>query len=413
MPLPKVIPALADLTQDIAGPLPVRLLTDWATGAQDLDAASGLLSAFEIDGTVVSTDTSGLSRMTQAMDLLDVINVVSRPKEIVHALGRAIGGRGIGTWVADNTEMIFPSGIEPETIVDTMGEVQTRIEERLPIRIGMCIHKGRFFEIGGGLYGRDADVVEYLAENCAGGGEILLTDSVLGDLSVVPADLEAKVFTEEALQLQAWLLKSKRRMPHLEERETAYPHPFPAEFYALLPRLNNAAEATELKQMIYSRWLRERVVVFIALHRDQEDARSLSGLLDALVENALMETVVRDTAPQDSIASSAGGIAIVTFAGASEALDYARTAQARLAANGLPVRVAIDTGPVLLFQNSHGPSGITGDPINIASKLSEDTGRTGRISVSARAARQLGGRVSGENFEIRISGVVLAGMVLN
>ena len=62
MPLPKVIPALADLTQDIAGPVPVDLLHRWATGDQDLAAAATLLSPFQIQGTVVSTDTSGLSR---------------------------------------------------------------------------------------------------------------------------------------------------------------------------------------------------------------------------------------------------------------------------------------------------------------------------------------------------------------
>src|SRR4051794_27385596 len=123
MALPKVIPALADLTQDIAGPLPVRLLQDWATGEQDIAAAEALLNSFEREGTVVATDTSGLSRMTQAMDLLDVLSVISGPKEIVHALGREIGGRAIGTWVADNSEMLYPAGIDPGTVVAAMGEV--------------------------------------------------------------------------------------------------------------------------------------------------------------------------------------------------------------------------------------------------------------------------------------------------
>ncbi|HXJ40106.1 MAG TPA: hypothetical protein VNH18_12585, partial [Bryobacteraceae bacterium] len=159
MPLPKVIPALADLTQDIAGPLPVRLLQDWATGEQDLSAAETLLNAFETEGTVVSTDTSGLSKMTQAMDLLDVLHVISRPKEIIHALGREVGGRAIGIWIADNSEMIYPPDVEPEVVIDAMGEVQYRIQERLRVRIGMCVHTGRFYEIGGGLYGADADLV--------------------------------------------------------------------------------------------------------------------------------------------------------------------------------------------------------------------------------------------------------------
>jgi hypothetical protein len=46
MPLPRVIPALADLTQDIAGPLPLTLLQAWAAGTQDVDTAGALLRSF-------------------------------------------------------------------------------------------------------------------------------------------------------------------------------------------------------------------------------------------------------------------------------------------------------------------------------------------------------------------------------
>src|SRR5262249_19652074 len=108
MAKPKIIPALADLTQDIAGPVPVQLLQDWASGEQDLAAAESLLDPFRIDGTVVASDTAGLSKLTQAIDLVEVISLISRPKEIVHALGVEIGGRAIGIWIADNTEMYYP-----------------------------------------------------------------------------------------------------------------------------------------------------------------------------------------------------------------------------------------------------------------------------------------------------------------
>src|SRR3954469_860406 len=78
--LPKVIPALANLTQDIAGPVPVRLLQDWAKGEQNLDAAQTLLNSFRIMGTVVTTDSSGLSKVTREMDLLEVVQWISDPK---------------------------------------------------------------------------------------------------------------------------------------------------------------------------------------------------------------------------------------------------------------------------------------------------------------------------------------------
>lgn len=414
MPFPKIIPALADLTQDIAGPVPVRLLHDWATGTQELSAAEKLLAGFEVEGTVVSTDTSGLSRMTQEMDLLDVLSLISRPKEIVHALGREIGGRPIGIWIADNSEMIYPPSVDPQTIVDAMGEAQNRIHERMPIRIGMCVHTGRFYEISGGLYGADADKVEDLAEDCAGPEEILVTDETARYLKDIPASgLLRRDFDrgEDGME-SAWLLAVERRMPNLIERDTAYPHPFPEEFYGVLSQLQGQAADAKIKEEIYSRWLREKVVLFIAHHHALEAPGAVGELLDHLVTNALMETVIQRIAPKENVASSAGGIAILTFDRADDALDFGRMTIARLAENGLRTRVAIDTGHVLLLQNPNGPSGIAGDPINIASKLSEDTGQDGFIRISDRAARQLRTQPAAERFEMQVSHVQLSGIEL-
>ena len=64
MALPTIIPALADLTQDMAGPVPVHLLYAWAAGEQEPAHADALLDPYRVEGTVVSSDTSGLSRMT-------------------------------------------------------------------------------------------------------------------------------------------------------------------------------------------------------------------------------------------------------------------------------------------------------------------------------------------------------------
>jgi hypothetical protein len=413
MPLPKVIPALADLTQDIAGPVPLRLLHDWATGEQDLSAAASLLSSFQVQGTVVSSDTSGLSKLTQETDLLDVLSLISQPKEIVYALGREIGGRAVGTWVADNTEMFYPASVEPETVVDAMAEVQCRIAERLKLRIGMCVHSGTFYEIGDGLYGGEADRVEYLAEQCAGPNEILLTERVARQLKVVASDeLTFLTFPHENFEEQAYLLKSARRMRHLEERDTLYPHPFPQDFYPLLPHFQEPVDAADVKRKVYDRWLRDRIVVFLARHREPE-VRTMAGMLDDLLINALMDTVMREAARgTDHIASSGGGIAILTFDHPRDALDFTRTTHAKLAENGLPVLAGVDAGPVLLFENSRGPSGIAGDAINVASKLAEDVGRPGCFSVTDRAAKRLGESTGHERFEIGVSGITLRGVIL-
>src|SRR5262245_4232325 len=127
---PKIVPALADLTQDIAGPVPLNLLQDWASGRQDVAAAQSLLDPFRIEGTVVASDTSGLTKMTDALDLVDIIAMISKPKEILYALGVEIGGRSIGLWIADNTEMYYPSSVPPGDVLEAMWEAQQRIAAR-------------------------------------------------------------------------------------------------------------------------------------------------------------------------------------------------------------------------------------------------------------------------------------------
>ncbi|MEQ1886412.1 MAG: hypothetical protein ABL967_15210 [Bryobacteraceae bacterium] len=412
MPLPKVIPALADLTQDIAGPIPLELLQGWAAGGQDLSAAAALLSQFQIQGTVAAADTSGLSRLTKEADLLDVLSLISGPKEILYALGREIGGRAIGTWVADNSEMFFPENVDADTLVDAMAEVQYRIGQRLKVRVGMCLHSGTFYEINRGIYGGEAERVEFLAEECAGPGEILLTERVARQLRERPSDvLTPKSFPNEGFTEQALLLRSTRRMADLPERDRAYPQPFPEDFYKLLPHFHDPAEREQVKQRVYDRWLRERVVVLLARQR-KAGTHTLADMLDDLVINALMDTVVREAAVDTRhIASSGAGLAILTFERSQDAVDFSRSVQAKLAANELPVAAGIDAGPVLLFENAHGPSGIAGDAINVASKLAEDVGGVGTIHVTDRAASRLGLQQSSERFSTKIAGVELRGIM--
>ena len=269
MALPKIIPALADLTQDIAGPLPVELLQAWAGGNQNAEEAGHLLDAYRV------------------------------------------GGRAIGVWTADNTEMYYPSSVSAGAVVEAMAEAQARIAAGGPIRIGMCVHRGDFYEVGGGLYGHDAEIVEHLAENGAGPGDLL------------------------------------------------------------------------------------------------------AFLLDGFVSNALMETVLKvSMRAGDHVAGLGGGLAILTFDTARESLDFAQAVRTRFADNGVVVKIGIDRGPVLMFSGRQTQNGISGDPVNIASKLSEDAGAVGRIRISTRALQGMPVPAGAQPFEVTASRIALTGMEL-
>jgi class 3 adenylate cyclase len=414
MPFPKTIPALADLTQDIAGPLPVDLLQKWATGTQDLPTAERLLERFRLEGHVVSTDGSGLSRMTLEQDLLEVLAAVSIPTEVVHALGTEIGGRPIGTWVADNSEMYYPAGLAPEVVLDAMNEAQVRLTQRGTVPIGMCVHTGVFYEIGQGLYGQDAQVVESLAEEYAGPGEVLVTQEVVARLrsrqrySFAPREDLSGFHPAGVLRLAR-----APRMPHLEGKNVAYPHPFSPEFFDMFTRMLGPPPDPDAKARIYGQYQRQCAILFMARERALQPENTLSFLLDELVTNALMDTVLVGTpGVKEHIAASGGGLAILSFDAVPEALEFAREVRARLARNGLAVAQGIDWGPVLLLRSQGGPSGISGDPVNVASKISEELGEPGKIFVTQRAAQFLKDVESESQFKLRISGFDLTGPVL-
>jgi class 3 adenylate cyclase len=409
MATPRIIPALADLTQDIAGPVPLPLLYAWAEGEQDAARAETLLEPFRIDGIVVSSDTTGLSRLTKERDLLDVLALISEPKQILHAFAVGIGGRPIGTWVADNTQVYYPPRIGAPAIVAAMFEAGRRVTCELTIGVGMCAHQGTFYELGGGLYGLDAHIVEKLAEHHAGPGEILVTAQVrercVADFSFEPrADLSA--FAESAVF-------SLRRAPsarHLDPQDRRYPHPYPADFYENLLAYKRSADRDGIRQAIYDRYLQRSVIVFLSRAREPGASWNGPGLLDDLLANVLLDSLVMGLeGVRTHVAGLGSGIGILTFADVSEALDTAQSLRKRFNANGLRVKIGIASGPVLLFPNPHGPSGIAGTPVNVASKISEDAGVAGQIHIAADVVSQLAA-VEGVPFEIPVGGVVLHGI---
>lgn len=413
MPLPRVIPALADLTQDIAGPLPVTLLHAWAAGSQDVEAARALLHGFRIEGAVVATDTSGLSRMIEGRDLLDVLALISTPKSIIHAVGAAVGGVGIGTWVADNTEMYYAPHVAPGVLLDAIVETQARISESCQVGIGMAVHCGEFYNIGGGLYGRDADTVELLAERDARAGEVLVTAAMAtrvasgADVRFTPAP-DLRTHDGSAV----FRFASSARMASLAATAERYPHPFPEEFFSRLSALGTTPDREAAKQAIYEQYLRDRVIVFLSVEHEPSDG-GLATLLDDLVVNALMETVIgRLPGAAAHVSGIGGGIAILAFEQADEAVDLAITLRAHFMQNAMMVKIGIDRGPVLFFANARGRSGITGDPVNIASKISEDAGAVGRINITARAAALMRDLPASNPFQTTISGVALAGVFI-
>ena len=140
------LPALADISQDIAGNIPLDVIKNWTERKKTRKLHDKILQKFIVRGTVVVSDSVGLSKITREKSLIDVMKLVSYPKEIVYKEGSKIGGRAIGVWAADNTQMFYPEGVHCQKVLLAMEKVQNELKEN-ELQIGMAIHYGDFLGV--------------------------------------------------------------------------------------------------------------------------------------------------------------------------------------------------------------------------------------------------------------------------
>ena len=339
-----------------------------------------------------------------------MLSLISRPKEIVHSLGRATGGRPIGTWVADNTQTLYPR-LTVRCVLESMFEVQCQLQEMGSVQIGMCVHHGRYYEIGGGLYGRDAFLVEHLAEEHAGAGDILITQEALQGIDDREG-LEVGISPSlpSSLQNQVYSLTKAPRCSDLEGDPSPYPFPFTEDFFQELLRFRQEGMTSQSGRQIYDRYLHDKVVVFVVRQRlVAEEEEEAAVILDNLVVDAAMSKMVRKSIDSDQGMLSGAGIAILLFDDANTAVEWSRELRASCETSDIRIKVGIHSGELLVFSDHAGLRSVAGDPINIASKLSEDRGEVGQIAVTRRTAERLKHPPGGGPFEIEVSNVTIKG----
>ena len=206
-------------------------------------------------------------------------------------------------------------------------------------------------------------------------------------------------------------VRSGPRLQHLRGERIQYPHPYPDDFFQSLLELRGHRAPATLRASIYQSLLQERVIVFMTRERDTTEASSITGLLDSLVANAVMEAVVSQASDiREHLASLGGGLAILSFTDPQQAVDVSLMMRDRFVESGLPVKLGIDAGPVLMLAKQRGPSGIAGDAVNMASKISDDIGIVNMISITTRVVDRVRGLDGAEPFSAKISNVAISGV---
>ncbi len=409
---PTLLPAqrvsLSDVAQDIAGDLPRELLLRWNDSARTTAVHDELLAPYLVRGTIVSSDSAGLSSLTQRLPLAAVLKLVSEPKEILYALARAVGAEPIGVWTADNAQLFFDESIAPSTVLEQLIEAQRTIATRA-VQIGIGVHVARCYRIAGGLYGEEADLIEHVAEDVTRGGEILITQSTYENISSAQRARSAPCEPGRGPVPLRSITQFDGPSLAVNGEDTDYPAPFSRAFLHTL----RAHSVAELSVMPLHDHRRRSHVVFVKV---SPGARL--RLLDAFTELALVDGLFRRTVERHraltpsrcELIKSNGALAIALFEQPSHAVEFALELEEELSANAPDARIALAHGEVFVFDlDAHSSREIAGDPVNIAAKLAEDTALDGVLVDRSISLPSLPASRASERYSLRVGSIALEG----
>jgi hypothetical protein len=397
-------PGFFDLPAGAGETLPLDTIAEWTRSSQTRDVARAILAPHTLRGAVVASDSAGLTRLTRDRSLIEILALLSHPKELIHGHGTAIGGRAVGIWSADNTLMFYDASVQRDRVLAMLVTAMDRMRRECELGIGMAVHHGEFFELGGGVYGHDADRVETIAESHTDGGDLIATDTfaqMLADphqFTLDPKrDLDAEL-GENFRVLDGPILEG------LDLSNVNYPAPFSDDFSTDLSRYARTRRPSAVPRQAYQ----ELAVVLIIREHEERDVPEVAVLNDLALTAAMKRigtTLLRDL--DGAEVKNSGVIGIYTFGTASTAVDFARAYRSALDEQGIQCAIGVDIGPVLIFELGNGTRDIAGLAVNVASKLAEDVGAFGRIQVSDAIAKQSGMRRERPTLKFTVSGVDL------
>lgn len=400
-------PGFFDLPSGAGETLPLDIIGRWTRSAQTREQALALLTPHALSGIVVSSDGAGLTRLTRERPLVEILAMVNRPKELVHGWGTAIGGRALGVWAADNTQMFYPAGLPAERLLGTLLAMLDQVGRECEVLIGLCAHRGVFYELGNGVYGPDADRVEIVAEEHTEGGELLVTDTVAATLGAGHAfglTPRGDLAHDHGAIMR---VTDGPRATGVEPADFRYPLPYSDGFYEGISNYTRTRRDSQMPRPAYA----QSAVVLIEREREETAIPEIAVLNDLALAAAMARisaTLLRDL--DGTEIKTSGLISIYTFGDCVQAVAFAEGLRNELRRQRIACRIGVDVGPVLEFELGGGARDIAGSPVNIASKLAQDVGEFGTIYLTETVADRAG--AGGRPLEFEVSGVRLSARAL-
>jgi class 3 adenylate cyclase len=403
--------------EDLAGPMPVEVLRGWVEGTRSVTRAWEYLKQYLDEGTVLAGDGWRMTARSLATDPVELAAQVNRSKRIVYALVAAAGGRAPGApWRADNFEVFFPARAPVEFALGVALEAHKRIAAAGAVPLCACLHRGHFYELGGGLYGDDANLVEFLAEEAAHGGETLATRAVIDGLRRATKLASARRTDLDHMQVEIHRIAPDASVPvplAMASATGTYPLPYPEAFYRELCVVDDAARWPAVRAELSARYLGERSVVMAELC-EPTPSRPYDILEGAIKDGEVALAVTRLLPDGGHLIENARGAVLASFDDPQAAVDFAWGLGRALFDVDRQVQIGVDRGPALLVPGTGDePTALIGAPVPVASKLCHEMGEPNLLHVSERALAGVKLPAEGKPFTRRVSDVPLAGLVLD
>lgn len=382
-------PGLFDLSQDIVEYVPSEIIEDWLASGRTHADAKKILSRNLAEGTVVSTDTSGLSKLGMKKDLIEVLAITNRPKEIVYTYGSAIGGQAIGIWAADNTQMFYGKDVSVDEIIAQLFRVQKDIAEQCEVTIGIGVHYGKFYNIGNGMYGPEADFIERVAEDMVEGGELVMSGQALEKLT----SKRGISFTHRN-DIKNKLGKIYRVEKGTgAKKATQYDHKYPIPYSVELQddiRMFYEKPSKRMLSSLRDKYIKEKIVVLIERERFESTSYEMFILNDLSLYSIMGKIALRLLIDYEGKRiKTIGNLGIYVFSDPHEALEFTEHYRRELLRYDLGSKAGISKGEVVISDLTNGRRDIAGSPVNIISKIVQDQGTVGKIYITEEIHNKL------------------------
>ncbi len=282
-------------------------------------------------------------------------------------------------------------------------------EENKLINVAMSIVRGNVYYIDGNLYGPSINIAEHLAEEVAEAGQIL----AYSDRPDEPYERFSEVVhIDTGLERVFCIKKGPYMTIHPRFLGSYYPAPYSQDFIRVLDTYRKGGWNKKYRKVKEKKFLAIETVAFISLKVPKNEEKSID---EESAELVLLETLSLLLRAKNCIAEelhqrkgreikTPGGISIVAFPDAFEALIFARKLLFEI--DFLDICIACGKGPVIIHRLNDGAHDIDGSEVNFLSKMAEDRHETGCIYFTP-LIREEAKALWGKPISFTISGVTI------